>query len=135
MSFAICSAPTIGRGDAGVRPPPSAVQVASGANRVSSACSSRASTAATNRLRSADPGRFRRLEPLVVVAHALARAVDDLPAGRFGLAEERRDVAVAGVEDVVQQECRPLVRREPFEQDEEGDRQIGGEIDVAIGGR
>jgi hypothetical protein len=61
-------------------------------------------------LEQADAGGFRDLKPLVVLAHALARAVHDLPAGRFGLAEERRDIAVAGVEDVVQQECRPLVR-------------------------
>ena len=75
------------------------------------------------------------VEALALAAHALARAVDHLPACRFAPLDHRGNLAVADVEHVVQQEGGPLLGREPLEQREEGDGEIGGQIEVAIGRR
>ena len=88
--------------------------------------------AARNLLQQGRLRRLRDIEPLAIAAHALARAVDDLPACRFAPLDHRRDLAVADVEDVVQQESGALLGRKPFEQREEGHRKIIGQVEVAI---
>jgi hypothetical protein len=59
--------------------------------------------------------------------------VDDLPAGRLAAAEDGGDLRVADVEHLVEQERGALVRREPLEQREERNRQIGCRLEGAIG--
>src|SRR5262245_64320248 len=54
--------------------------------------------------------RFGRVEPLAIAADSLARAVDDLPARRLAALEDRRNLAVADVEHVVQQKDRKSTR-------------------------
>jgi hypothetical protein len=76
---------------------------------------------------------FSGVEPLLLAADAAARAMNDLARRRFALAEERGDFRVAAVEHVVQQERRPFFGRQPLEQHEERDRQVGGQLDVPIG--
>ena len=78
--------------------------------------------------------RLRNIEAFAIAAHALARAVHHLAACRFAPLEHRGDVAVADVEHIVQQEGRAFVRREPLEQRKEGNGEIGGEVEIAIGG-
>ena len=77
---------------------------------------------------------FRGVEALAVAAHALARAMHHLSARRFAPLEHRRDLAVADVEHVVQQERRSLLGREPLEQRKEGDGQIRGQSRSRSGG-
>ena len=75
------------------------------------------------------------MEARLLAAHAAAGAMHDLPRRRFALTKQRGDFGVAAVEHVVQQERRPFFGREPLEQHEERDRQVGGQLGVPIGRR
>ena len=55
-----------------------------------------------------------------------------LAARRLAPVEDRSDLGVSDVEHVVQQERRALIRRQPLEHRQEGDGEIGGELEVAI---
>ena len=68
-------------------------------------------------------------------AHALARTADDLPARGLALAEDPRDVVVAGIEYFVQQKRCSLFGSEPLEQSEEGHREARSQLGGVIGGR
>lgn len=63
--------------------------------------------------------------PLIDV---LARAGQDLPAVGLALLDDRGDLLVGIVEDLAQQEDRPLDRRQRLEQHHERDRQRIGEL-------
>ena len=57
-----------------------------------------------------------------------ARAVHQLPYGVRAPLEDARDLRVLRVEDVAKQKGRTLHRREAFEQEQQGDRQVGREL-------
>ena len=80
-------------------------------------------------------GRGAHLHARPVGAHSLARAAHDLPARRLALAKDLRDLAVTGVEHLMQQERRALLRREPLEHREERDREVGGKLGGLVGAR
>jgi hypothetical protein len=55
--------------------------------------------------------------------------------GGLGAVQGPGDVAVILLEDVVQQEDRPLQRREPFQRQQKGDRDVLGPFDRILGER
>ena len=75
---------------------------------------------------------FGRVETLAIATHPLARAVDHLPASCFRPLDRGRNLRIPDVEHVVKEESGPLFRGEPFEQREERDREIVGEVEVPI---
>ena len=70
---------------------------------------------------------FESLAPRV---HMLAGAVRDLAHGRHGFAHRAGDFVVVEAEDLAQDEHRPLVGGERFEQHQHGHRHRLGEHDV-----
>jgi hypothetical protein len=63
--------------------------------------------------------------------HVVASAPQQLPAGRLALLDQRRDLAMAEVEDVVEEEHGPLGGREPLKHDQEGHRDLVEPLDAA----
>ena len=57
----------------------------------------------------------------------------DLPARRLTFLKHRGDVAIIRVEDLVQQERRPLLGCQPLEQDHECNREVRRELQIALG--
>ena len=75
--------------------------------------------AARNRSASSRLALLIGIEAVASLADTMPGPADQLPAGRLLAVEHRRDLAVAVVEDVVQQERSPLDRGELFEHDQE----------------
>lgn len=73
---------------------------------------------ALRQLLAAPLGRLVARPPVV---HMPTRARGDLARGRLALADDRGDPVVRVVEHVAQQEHRALLRRETFQDDEEGE--------------
>ena len=71
---------------------------------------------------------LRRLVARPALGHVAACASGELPGVGLALAHDRGDVLVRVVEDVVQQESGPLLRRQALEQDEEGHRERVGQL-------
>jgi hypothetical protein len=67
---------------------------------------------------------LRRGEKAFLGRHVLARALQELAAGGFAFADERRDLVVGEIEDVVQQQHRALGGRETLQHDEERHRHL-----------
>jgi hypothetical protein len=81
----------------------------------------------------------RGLEPRPALVDLAPSAADQLPRRRLALADDLGDAVVGVVEDLAQQERRPLLGRQALEQDEEPDRErvgelgMGGGVVVAVG--
>jgi len=61
--------------------------------------------------------------------HALPRPAQDLATGRVALSQQGRDLAVAHVEDVVEEKDGALGGREPLEQHQERHRDLVDHLD------
>ena len=66
-------------------------------------------------------------------AHVRAGAGGKLPARRLAPLQRRGHFAEREIEHVVQQEGRPLERRQPVERQEQCDGQIFGQLRAAVG--
>src|SRR5438093_4849615 len=131
-SRTIRAAPAMALRPAGTRPRPSAVQVASGANERPAVAGFHGGVEAAQQ---ADARALRGPEPPALALHPLSGPMDDLPAGRLAFVERPGDLRVVAVEDVVEEERGPLLRREALEKHHERDRQVRGQLDVPVRGR
>lgn len=75
----------------------------------------------------------RHFEARPLQPQSLGRAVHSLTDRRFAFAQHRRDLAVVVVERLPQQVGRALFGAQPFEQVQEGDGQLPGTFDDALG--
>ena len=126
-------APWMMRRAALTRPPPSEMNVASGATTARRPSRSSRSSACTKRSTSSRFVSRDTWNRATLGAHALARTVHHLAACGLAAIEHARELGVVDAEHLAQEEGRALLGGEPLEQDEERHRQIGRELGTPVG--